>query len=63
MLPSGHPFLNVPNQAYFWSTTDLYTDGDYAWSKILLGYNFISARSKDTAQPYFCVRGIGVVDR
>ena len=63
LLQSGHPFLNIPNQTYLWSATDAYTSRDYAWSKMMLGSNAISARSKDLSQPYLCVRGVGVMDR
>ena len=59
VLPAGHPFVvEVPTQTYFWSTTELTVDPDYAWSKPLLS-NTISARSKDLSQSYLCVRGLG----
>jgi Protein of unknown function (DUF1566) len=62
VLPAGHPFLNVTAQAYFWSSTDLYSNHDYAWTKPLL-VHVISAKSKDSANAYLCVRGVGVADR
>jgi hypothetical protein len=60
VLPAGHPFLvDVPAETYFWSTTELATNSSYAWSKPLLA-SVISAKSKDVAQPYLCVRGAAV---
>ena len=62
VLPAGHPFLNVTEQAYYWSSTDLYPNPGYAWTKPLL-MHAIAAKSKDSAQAYLCVRGVGVADR
>jgi Protein of unknown function (DUF1566) len=62
VLPAGHPFLNVSDEAYFWSSTDLYTSPDYARVKMLLA-NSMSAKSKESSNAYLCVRGVGVADR
>jgi hypothetical protein len=62
VLPVDHPFLNVSAQAFFWSSTDLYSNPAYARTKQLLA-NLMSATSKDTVNPYLCVRGVGGQDR
>jgi hypothetical protein len=62
VLPAGHPFLNVPNQGYIWSSTDIYYDTDFAHTRMLTA-NSRSTGSKDGYYPYLCVRGVGVADR
>jgi hypothetical protein len=57
-LPTEHPFLNIPGQILFWSSTDVPYDTDFAYLRALTG-NFNGTRVKQNIYPYLCVRGVG----
>jgi len=53
-LPSGHPFVNVQNNQYWTSTSDV-TDSGNAWV-VGLGTGVVGIESKSSLLNYWCVR-------
>ena len=58
VLPAGHPFLSIPDQMYFWSSTDVSYDADFAYTRKLTGLS-VGTGMKTGFYPTLCVRGAG----
>lgn len=56
-LPSGHPFINVMQDKYYWSSTPFLGDTDFAWSANFVYTGGVGINPKAANLHVWCVRG------